>query len=262
MQSVKRKLDWLRGPPSPFKYKAIKPGSAKIPIRYNLKSLQSPVHDQGQSGSCVGNAVANHLEFLQLKALKAKIPSPEVFPDTGPDVFNGMAYDPISRLFIYYNARSLEGMTQYDSGCNIYDAVASIQKTGFCQESIWPFNLNNMYTQPSKAAFAEASNHRAIMAYSIDNSDDIKICLASGYPVVFGTDVYRSFENVGKNGVYPGPTGWERSMGGHCMLIVAYDDYYQSFTVKNSWGTGWADKGYCYVSYDFAEQFADMHTIR
>ncbi len=80
--------------------------------------------------------------------------------------------------------------------------------------------------------------------------------------MLFGTAVCDSFMMIRKNGVYAGPNEGEQELGGHCMLIVAFDDYYQSFTVKNSWGTGFGDHGYCYLSYKFAQGFGDMHTIR
>lgn len=43
--------------------------------------------------------------------------------------------------------------------------------------------------------------------------------------------------------------------GGHVVTIVGYDE--QGFIFKNSWGTGWGDRGYGRMSYDFHRIFAD-----
>ena len=41
--------------------------------------------------------------------------------------------------------------------------------------------------------------------------------------------------------------------GGHAVAIVGYDD--NGFIFKNSWGTGWGDKGYGWVSFDYHRLF-------
>ena len=63
-------------------------------------------------GSCAANALVGALEFLELKD---KVP----FLD-------------FSRLFIYYNARAIEGSVDSDSGVMIRDAVKSLKKQGVC----------------------------------------------------------------------------------------------------------------------------------
>lgn len=35
------------------------------------------------------------------------------------------------------------------------------------------------------------------------------------------------------------------------MLIVGYSDAEARFIVRNSWGTDWGDRGYCYIPYDY-----------
>jgi C1A family cysteine protease len=40
-------------------------------------------------------------------------------------------------------------------------------------------------------------------------------------------------------------------LGGHALLVVGYDDATQCFTVRNSWGDSWGDKGYCYIPYKY-----------
>lgn len=46
----------------------------------------------------------------------------------------------------------------------------------------------------------------------------------------------------------------EDEYGGHAVLLVGYDE--RGFLVKNSWGTGWGDGGYCVVSYDYHRLYA------
>jgi Papain family cysteine protease len=42
--------------------------------------------------------------------------------------------------------------------------------------------------------------------------------------------------------------------GGHCVAIVGYNK--DGFIIKNSWGKGWADKGYATISYNYHKAFA------
>lgn len=83
--------------------------------------------------------------------------------------------------------------------------------------------------------------------------DWFKTQLAGGHEVAFGVRLDSDDPNP-KNDVWeiadnprPDPKTW----GGHAMLMVGYDDAKKAFRVKNSWGTGWADSGYVWFSYDF-----------
>jgi len=49
------------------------------------------------------------------------------------------------------------------------------------------------------------------------------------------------------------------------MLAVGHDLGKGTFIVRNSWGTGWGDKGYCCIPFDYladADLSADFWTIR
>ena len=94
---------------------------------------------------------------------------------------------------------------------------------------------------------------------------ELRGCLASGYPFVFGFSVYESFESVRvtRTGVVPMPSRHESVLGGHAVLAVGYDDAEQSFIVRNSWGTGWGDKGFAYASLDYAQAaFTEAYGIQ
>ena len=59
------------------------------------------------------------------------------------------------------------------------------------------------------------------------------------------------------DGKVPMPSG--EPIGGHAMLNVGYDTGKQVYIVRNSWGTDWGDKGYCYFPFAYIEnsQLAD-----
>ena len=71
--------------------------------------------------------------------------------------------------------------------------------------------------------------------------------------MVFGFAVYESFEDeeVKATGVIPLPGINERCYGGHATVLCGYDDDTKCFTVRNSWGEGWGDRGYGYLPYAF-----------
>ena len=113
--------------------------------------------------------------------------------------------------------------------------------------------------------FADALKDLITEYVSLDTNGDIKQCLHSGYPVVFGMSVYESFESpdTATTGMVQMPSTGEQCIGGHCMLICGYDDSKQCFIVRNSWGEGWGIKGYAYIPYAYIEQYAsDFWSIK
>jgi C1A family cysteine protease len=96
-------------------------------------------------------------------------------------------------------------------------------------------------------------------------SFQLKACLAGGYPFVFGFTVYSSFMNIGSTGIMPMPQPDDSVEGGHAVMCVGYDDILKHYTVRNSWGNGWGDKGYFYMPYDYMHNpdlVDDIWTIR
>lgn len=101
--------------------------------------------------------------------------------------------------------------------------------------------------------------------------DKIKQSLAAGDPVVFGMRMMRLFPKshpdseeaatlmvLDAGQIYHGSVGPNEGKldGGHEMVFVGYDDKRQAFRIENSWGGGWADKGFGWIGYDAVK--ADM----
>jgi C1A family cysteine protease len=220
----------------------------KLPPMVDLRPQCPPVYDQGQLGSCTANAIAAAIEFERMKqGLQDFIPS---------------------RLFIYYDERAMEGTIASDSGAQIRDGIKSVAKQGACPESEWPYDISKFAVQPASQCYQDALKDRAVQYSRVArNLDQMKGCLASGYPFVLGFTVYPSFESpeVAQSGIAPMPQPGEAPIGGHAVLAAGYDDGQQRFIVRNSWGTGWGMAGYFTLPYGYLTDrglSSDFWTIR
>jgi C1A family cysteine protease len=228
-------------------YGAVRPVPAVLPPAMDLRSGCSAVEDQGQLGSCTANALAGALEFLEKKDQDKPLD--------------------LSRLFIYYNERVLENTVASDSGAMLRDGIKSLKNLGVCAEKKWPYLIGKFAVKPSAACYREGLQHRITTYQRIATVDQMRACLAEGFPFVFGFTVYESFESqaVAASGVANLPQPGERVLGGHAVLGVGYDDAQQRFLVRNSWGTGWGQQGYFTLPYAYLgnrDLSDDFWTIR
>lgn len=229
-------------------YAAPPPVLGQLPPSADLTPSCPPVYDQGQLGSCTANAIAAAIEFDRLK---------QKMPDIQP-----------SRLFIYYNEREMEGTVNSDSGAQIRDGIKSVAQQGVCPEQEWPYDISKFSQKPPATAYQDALTDRAVSYQRVlQDLTQMRGCLASGYPFVFGFTVYTSFESpqVAQTGHAPLPGPGEQQIGGHAVMAVGYDDSSQSLIVRNSWGSGWGMKGYFTLPYTYVSQAslaANFWTIR
>lgn len=206
-----------------------------LPPRVDLKAACPPVYDQGQLGSCTAQAIAGVLQFNQIKQQQADIFTP-------------------SRLFIYYNERVVLGTVDEDSGAMLRDGIKSVAKGGAPHESLWPHVIAKFRDKPSRAAYRDAEKHEAILYERVRQTpEQLKGCLADGFPFVFGFSVYESLETatVARTGVVPMPGRGETLLGGHAVVAVGYDESGRRFIIRNSWGAAWGRGGYGTMPYDY-----------
>jgi C1A family cysteine protease len=250
---VNKKYGWRPDTPDArdIKFKAPRRVSGPLPPKVDLRSKCPAVLNQGELGSCTANAIGNAHFFAQKKAGSKK----QFLP---------------SRLFIYYNERALEGTIAVDAGAEIRNGFKTLSKQGGCPEVLWPYTVSKFRTKPPKPCYTEALKSQAIVYSRLSqNASQLKGCLANGYPFVFGFAVYESFESdqVARDGIGSMPTDNDDMLGGHAVLAVGYDDSLQRFIMMNSWGTGWGNKGYFTLPYEYvldtnlADDFWTVHTV-
>jgi C1A family cysteine protease len=219
-----------------------------LPPKVDLRPNCPPVYDQGQLGTSAANAIAAAVQFeRETQRLPGFVPS---------------------RLFIYFSGRVVGGTVPVDSGTQIRDVIKTIANQGVPPEADWPYDITKFAQKPPAAAYRDAVHDRALI-YSrlVQNLNQMKGCLASGHPFVFGFTIYDSFESeqVAKTGVMPMPAVGEAVLGGHAVMAAGYDDSQQRFIVRNSWGTGWGMGGYFTTPYAYLMErnlSSDFWTIR
>lgn len=153
----------------------------------------------------------------------------------------------VSRLFIYYNARMIEGQKEYqmvDKGAFIAKAIESLAEYGCCKEKSFPYDAANKNRKPPTHCYDEAGNYRTQTSMRVDvDLNEMKACLAEGYPFAFGINLCKSsYEAKTNGGRIPTPTEAEfrtQQIGGHAMLAVGYSDTSECFIVRNSYGPEW-----------------------
>lgn len=200
----------------------------------DLREWDSLVEDQYDLGSCVGNAITNAYE-LQVKRL---------YPDT---------FVELSRLFVYYNARLLDGTIEEDAGTSIRSGIKGLNKFGVCTEELWPYTIHKFDDKPTVECYEDAIKRKITTYRSLKNVDEIISAINDNYPVVVGVTLYIKFAFLDESDYVIEKETESSFFGYHAVTIVGYDLEKKEFLVKNSFGNTWGMKGYFIMPFEYAE---------
>jgi hypothetical protein len=213
------------------------PAPDALPDVVDLRPLMSPVVNQENLGSCTANAlVSGYREYLLLKS--------------------GFPFVNLSRLFLYWEERTLEGTVDRDAGAYLRDGMKQLQQVGVAPESDFPYITSTFTQTPTDQAIKDAARFSITNYFSIQDFHGILVSLSQGFPVALGIRVYESFESpaASATGIIPMPnTATEQLLGGHAVLAVGYKTINGILYVicRNSWGTDWGDQGYFYLPQEY-----------
>jgi C1A family cysteine protease len=223
----------------------------EVPARVDFRNECTPVEDQGTLGSCTAQAVTGLIEYYEKMA-------------------HGRHIDG-SRLFLYKTTRNLLNWTG-DTGAYLRSTMAALALFGIPPEEYWKYDVKEFDKEPTAFLYSFGQNYQALQYYRLDNNGTgtpellkkIKARLSHQMPMVFGFTVYNSIEQAGENGRIPVPCPGDRVAGGHAVMAVGYDDNVEirnasceevtakgALVIRNSWGTGWGEKGYGYLPYEY-----------
>ena len=156
-----------------------------------------------------------------------------------------------SRLFLYYNTRALEHTIRSNVGTSVRDTIKAVANKGDCPESLWPYVEKNVAARPPKKCYKSALKYKAVKYWRLHRRlEDMKSCIASGFPFIFGFSAHRRFhDEVRLTGILEMPAKGERLLGSHAVLAVGYEDGNDRLIVRNSWGKKFGLQGYFTMPY-------------
>jgi len=76
-----------------------------------------------------------------------------------------------------------------DSGAMLRGGIKTLVKQGVCAEARWPHVVSRFAHKPPAACFVEARDHQVTAYVRLETVDQMRACLADGFPSVFGFSV-------------------------------------------------------------------------
>jgi hypothetical protein len=232
----------------------------KFPKKIDLRKAWWDIADQGETGSCVGWAIADSLlrwHFVEAGRLSKK--------------------KHLSARFIWMAAKETDDDTKepttfIELAITKIEAGLKIAKIfGVIDEKILPFSPTVMYGDGIAAEFYDKASQFKIAEYKSligPNEEDLLdsnlVCkwLAAdkekgGGPIVVRMGADRAFIDAKRNtSVLEKFNAWEAAQyDDHCAAIVGYytegDKMY--FILRNSYGNDWGENGYACLSKEYLE---------
>jgi C1A family cysteine protease len=227
----------------------------------NLVDYFPPAFNQENMFSCTANAATAVTEYYSLRQSKA----------TYAQASSDGRHTPLSRLFVYFNARKLREQEIWDDGASIRATLGALKLFGTPAESFWPYEREKRFREPSAFLYSLASANKIdkYIIHDSDNTEDtlysVKKYLTAGVPSVFGFKAFESFRDEDKisNGEFPFPSKEENVELKHSMVVVGFDDNKRirnpiseqeekgALQIRNCWGEDWGVKGYGWLPYRY-----------
>jgi hypothetical protein len=198
----------------------------------DLRKYCTPVGDQGQTGRCSAFAWTHAVEMSR-NILQED--SPRLSPNFTMLEFQEMQGDAQDYQYAYSGG---------DGTISGPDPGRVLVANGTCRQDLWPDNRDQPAASERQLE-SDAQRYRLEAVPLPIALEDVRKVLSAGCPVHVSMNTGTAFSDVGRDGLFNAAEApWGRH-GRHAMLMVGYTGNF--FVLKNSWGTGWGDQGYCYV---------------
>ena len=202
------------------------------------------VLDQGKEGACTGFGLAAVLNFLDKKR----------------QLLGAQPRGPVSARMLYEMARKFDEWPGEDySGSSCRGAIKGWQNMGVCEDSSWPYKVDD----PGYLSLEAAKQARFNKPGAYYRLSPI---LADYHAAIHETGAIFVSARVHKGWSKPDITSGEiiphgQHLGGHAFAIVGYNQ--RGFWVQNSWGEEWGRSGLALWLYeDWQSSVTDGWVVR
>ena len=215
---------------------------AAAPASKDLRADWWKIGDQGTTGSCVGWATADSLlrwHFVKAARLtRDQLLSPR---------FVWMA----SKETDQFNTRPTAFIET--EGTSLKAALDVARKFGAVRDSVLPFASGKLFPGRASSFYAVAAQLKILAYFNLGtNLSHWRTWLATKGPILTRLDVDATWQNAFATNGNLDDYKPETAEGGHAVAIVGYRP--GRFVVRNSWGTGWGDRGFAYASLAYAQE--------
>ena len=212
-------------------------------LHVDLTNEMPPVGDQGQSGSCASFAIAYyHRTQLEYHERHWSLTDP---------------HHQFSPAFCYNQVNG-----GGDNGSRFDDNMPLICEQGVASLADCPYNAGDRTSWPSESAYSHAIPFRTkdwawFHTYDTIALNMIKQLLANGSTACLSISVWPNFDHIEQHDyVYCASDREGVKRGDHLVTFVGYNDTLTThdgtgaFRMVNSWGPGWGQAGYFWMSYE------------
>ena len=227
--------------------------AADLPPSADLSGFSPPILDQNSTGSCTAHSVsgATYTALAAARRPLSFIPSPrEIYAATRA----------LERSSVTPVGAPLAALS--DGGAQLADVAQAIGRYGvkpIAAPSPQGFNSDvdpsNVNDDPDLEGLELSGTFLVAGEYLIDSSasdvsDVVAAAIASGLPVWTAFFCDTAFEDLKPGQVAGVPNYGDSEGGGHAVYLSGYSGPKGTrvFTLTNSWGPDWCDKGRCLVS--------------
>ena len=210
---------------------------AALPTSVDLRAAWWKINSQENTGSCVGWATADGV--VRWHMVKAGKITPKQL---------------LSPRHVWMASKETDAITTRpesfieEAGTMLKSAMDVARKTGVALMDDLPFHIQTkMYTGNENTFYANCAQRKVAAYFNLHkNVSNWKTWLAGNGPILAAFSVDSSWDNAAANQGKIDTFHPNTVRGGHAVCIVGYRADGR-FIVRNSWGTGWGDKGFGYL---------------
>lgn len=215
---------------------------ARIPSSKDLRAPWWKIGDQGATGSCVGWAAADSVlrwHFVQGTLLAKE--------------------EPLSPRFLWMASKETDQFVARPTtfieteGTSLKSALDVARRFGAVKDPVLPFGSGKLYSGKGNTFYAVAARLKIGMYFNLGRElANWRTWLATKGPILTRLDVDSTWDQADLTNGRLDTYHLETARGGHAVALVGYTR--DRFIVRNSWGTGWGDKGFAYASLAYAQE--------
>jgi Papain family cysteine protease len=220
------------------------PRAAAVPSSKDLRTAWWRIGDQGPSGSCVGWATADSVlrwHFVKSGKLKQN--------------------ERLSPRFTWMASKETDQFSSQPTtfievaGTSLKAALDVARKYGSVREQVLPFS-GKLFPGEEEAFYARAARYKVASYFNLSlrrpsDIDEWRRWIATKGPILTRLNVDRTWYDAGDTDGNLDVYRRNTAGGGHAVALVGYTP--DRFIVRNSWGTGWGDRGFAYASLAYAQ---------